>query len=330
MPPLVPIGLVLIAFAVALSYLLRRFERLDREGAMARARQTLEATGLTLVGDPLGAFTLRGRSSGVDLVLENATDAPRPGRSGESSRVCMVRVDVPLADMVVCRASEVDLTMGPLPSVERARTGHAKFDEQYAVFIGRAQSEYRGGAPSVVGPWGASATLERLMDLGLQWMRVRDGKAEIAVCPLSVEDVARGLAVSANVARASRGEPLVDVRAGFLAPQPWLPVASLALPWGLAIGLGVFAGFVASFVGWFRAINQAAVCGPGGTLLHTESDGSDGGTNHDFHCSNDHDTFLIGVHIVSCMLVMVGLLAVVVLLRAVVRRRSRGASFKDL
>lgn len=321
MPPLFPVGLALMAVAVVLSLLLQRSERSARGRAEALARGTLEETGLSLSGDPLGTFTLRGRSSGVDLVLENGAIEKRPGPSDESSVVCMVRVAVPIADMVVCRASEIDRTMGPLPSAERVRTGHAGFDARYAVFIGRAQSHYRGVDPSVAGPWAAPATLDRLMDLGLEWLRVRDGNAEIALSRLSDEDVARAIAVGANVARASRGEPLVVVRAGSLASRPSLPDSSHFSTWAGAGVLGLFVGFVSSFFEWFRAIDQEAVCGPRATLLHTESD-SDGGTNHDFHCSNDHDSFLIPVHVLSCVLIMVGLFAVILLLRAAIRRRS--------
>lgn len=288
------------------------------------ALATLEETGLSLDGDPLGTFTLGGRSSGVDLVLENASVENRPGPSDDSVVVCMLRAAVPLADMIVCRASDIDRTMGALPNAERARTGHAGFDARYAVFVSRVQSEYRGADPAEVGPWAAPATLDRLMDLGLDWMRVRDGKAEIAFAGrLSVEDVGRGLAVAANVARGSRGEPLVDVRAGFrTSSPPSLPVSSLSISWGIAGVLGLIVGYCASFLEWFRAIDQEAVCGPGATLLHTESDGSDGGTHHDFHCSNAHDSMLIALHVFSCVLLMVGIFAIVVLARTAIRRAS--------
>jgi hypothetical protein len=133
---------------------------LARARAKALALATLEGTELSLDGDPLGTFRLRGRSSGVDLVLENAAVGARPEPSDDSVVVCTLRVVVPLGDMVVCRASDIDRTMGALPSAERARTGHAGFDARYAVFVSRAQSEYRGAAPPEAGPWAAPAALK--------------------------------------------------------------------------------------------------------------------------------------------------------------------------
>lgn len=311
MPPLFPIGLALMAIAILVSLLRERSEKAERARAEAEARGTIEATGLAVDGNPLGSYSLRGQFATVDLVLDNGKAEKLPGPSSETSTVCMVRVDAPLPDMVVCSASEIDRVMGPLPSAERVRTGHAGFDARYAVFIAREQSHYRGVEPASAGPWAAPATLDRLLDLDLAWMRVREGKVEIALAVLSPEDVARGLAVGANVARASRGEALIDVRPGVVEPRPLVPGSmGGCIAWMITGAVGLIGGFVASFFEFFREIDQEAVCGQGAKLLHTTSD-SDGGTNHDFHCSNNQDGALILLHCLSCMLIVGAICALV-------------------
>jgi len=325
MPPVFPVGLAAMAIAIVLSLLVRHAYATAKARMKSSARATLAETGLSFEGDPLGAFTLRGRSSGVDLVLENASYEPRPGPGDEREVVCIVRFAAPLADMIVCRASQVDAIMGALPSAPRVRTGHGAFDARYAVFVTQGASGYRGADPTSAGPWAATPILERAMDLALAWMRVRDANVEIAFARLSVDDVARGLAVAANVARAARGEALVDVRGGFLTPPRNAPaeIMSMGLLWGISGVLGAIVGFVASFFEWFRTLDQEAVCGPGATLLHTESS-FNGETSHDFHCSNGNDGFLIALHCLSCVLLAVGIFAIVLFARAAVRRPSRG------
>jgi hypothetical protein len=136
------------------------------------------------------------------LWLENGASHTRPSVAQESEVVCLVKVPADLADQLVCAASEVDAVMGPMPSVPRVKTGFAPFDHRYALFGGPA-------------PWAKRALVERFLELGLRWLRVREGRCEIAFPPLATEDLPRAIALAATVARLPSG-------AGSL-PRPALP-----------------------------------------------------------------------------------------------------------
>jgi hypothetical protein len=100
---------------------------------------------------------------------------------------------------------------------------------------------------------------------------------------------------------------------------------SLKVEWIVSLLLGSFTGFVAAFFEPLRTLDQDAVCGAGATLLHTEGPGDDGGTHHGFHCSSGQDSVLILVHVVACMMLMVGVFALGALVISAVRLRAKSA-----
>lgn len=181
---------------------------------------TLEGSGLALTGDPFAQHRLEGTVGDTRITVHHRVPRPRPGAREDdtSPTVCFVELELNVPDLIVCQIKEVDRVMGPLPAVSRTRTGHAAFDEAFAVFASTSAAEsgssYRGAPviPSIA--WARASVVERLVELGLLWIRVRDQRCEVAFEPSGPEDEVRAARTSVNLARAVAGAPLLPVDEG--------------------------------------------------------------------------------------------------------------------
>ncbi len=206
------IDAVLLAIAAVATPLVARAVRADRRRAEADAAAKFAPAGLLANGDLLGCFVAR-PLEGTDVIVTDRTRHMRPGAKPPGDEVCLAVLDLPLVDHIVCRAADADAVMGPLPAVPRLHTGHAPFDGEYAVFVGvtgnaQPAGSYRAAPVASDVPWALLVVLDRFMELGLSWMRVRDGRAELAFPPLEVEDVGRAAALALAIEPIARGGPV--------------------------------------------------------------------------------------------------------------------------
>lgn len=262
------IGMLAFLIACIVTWRERRWVRDNRRRAQTAAERALVETGLTPSGDALGTFTLRGAVHGIDVELTNCTTKRPPGPSENDTPVCIAYVTAPIADQVVCKIAEIDQIMGPLPMVPRVRTSHVQFDAGYAVFVGLAGEpmggSYRGASNASAVPWAQPSLLDRFVEFDLRWLRVQEGRVEVAFGPLPVEAAGRAAALAAAVALASQGKGIPLLSAGN--PGHWLPWsepgASWLLAWGVGTHVGIGAGIavvviaepgVADSVGWLLA-----------------------------------------------------------------------------
>jgi hypothetical protein len=316
---------VLVLDAVAIAAVIAS-ERRAKAREAHRAREALAQIGLRVDGDPNGACEMHGRIAGVDLVVHQRASRVRPSVERDAAEVTSVELALPVADLVVCPASAVDAFFGPLPTAPRARTGDARFDAAFAVFgAARAPGSPFRGDESVDAPrWATPPVLEALLELGLAWMRVRDGTAEIAFAPLAIDDVGRAAMVAANVANAVRGEPARPVGRGarVAVARERLATSSIVLTTlGIgAIGPGPAIVMTAAFLAPLRDASQEVVCGAGGRLLVSSVDVGDG-TSYGLYFSNAPSAS-IALHFVFTSVFAAAVIASVLAAWVVVRRRG--------
>jgi hypothetical protein len=211
------IDMVLFTVAVlATGYVLEQAGA-QRRLAKGRTREALAAAGVETSGNLLGTSEARSRE-GVYVAVTNGASYTRPGDREPTGDLCVARVFVPLVDQIVCKAGDADAIMGPLPAAPRVRTGHAGFDEAYAVFVGssggRAAGSYRDALVEGDTPWAQTPVLDGFLDLGLHWMRVHDGTADLVFPKLAIEDVVRATALAHAVERAGGGKPMPLIARG--------------------------------------------------------------------------------------------------------------------
>jgi hypothetical protein len=231
------LALVPLALAVLTSRLLFRrtseWQRRDDSRARAATEAALAATGLRVEGDVLGFHVAR-------LLEDGGVEVTRDG---------VARVAAPLLDQIVCKVSEIDEVMGPLPAVPRVRTGHAPFDAEYAIFVGvsggGSAGSYRAAPTGGDTPWARPPILDALQRLGLQRMRIREGQAELTFVPaLPIEAAGRAARLALAVERAARGMPLPSLAplpTVLLPPRPSLDVEA-AFVWLAAAFAGLLGG----------------------------------------------------------------------------------------
>jgi hypothetical protein len=202
--------------ALATWYLLVRAGA-QRRLAEWQTQKVLATAGIEAGGNLLGDSEAHSRD-GVIVAVRNGTLLQRPGESALTADLCLARVAVPLADQIVCKTDEADRIMGPLPAAPRIHTGHAAFDGAYAVFVGssggRTAGSYRAAIVEGDTPWAQAPVLDGLLDLGLRWMRIHDGTAELVFPRLAIEDVVRAMMVAHAVERATHGKPLPPIERG--------------------------------------------------------------------------------------------------------------------
>lgn len=201
---LLPYSLPLIALALLIFVVVLYMDAGDRKIRRSLAASDLSKLSLRVTGDPLDTFSLGGRHGGMELELSSNRSAPLPGPSGREQNVCLITFDVNVPDFVCCRRSDRDAVMGALPAVPELRTGHQAFDEVYAVFSRDAETDDAAGfrtAPDRAPRWWVPApVLEQLTELGLEWARVQQGRAELAIKPVHSGMAARALVAARNLA----------------------------------------------------------------------------------------------------------------------------------
>jgi hypothetical protein len=181
------------------------------------------------------------------VAVTNGASLQRPGGDVWEIDRCVARVAVPLADQIVCKADQAERMMGPLPAAPRVRTGHWAFDGAYAIFVGssagRTAGSYRAAIVEGDTPWAQAPVLDGFLDLGLRWMRIHDGTAELVFPQLAIEDVVRAMGVAHAVERAAQGKPLPAIERG-----PKRPGSGMAADVGRAWLAGLLPGVVATGV----------------------------------------------------------------------------------
>ncbi|MBX3189963.1 MAG: hypothetical protein KF819_23260 [Labilithrix sp.] len=303
-----------LAFAIAVAawfaVLKLAFRAQDREETRARDEvraAVREEIGLEIDGDPIGACAMRGTVHDVALTVEVQATRSLPGPSDVSHVATAIGAGVPLPDLVVCRRSDVDSVMGPIPAVAPQPTGVPAFDATYAMFVGVGASPHHpagyrdAGAPSPALAWVDPKTLADLGAQRLIFMRVRDGRCDLAFDPTSADGVGPLVATAANVVRRATGRPLV-------APAPKRTIVTPALSYGrvtgvMSVALGSILltplGATVAFFAPIRELNGEAACGKGGEIFVSAS--TDGeGTSYGLYCSNDHEASL-ALHYVSAV-----------------------------
>ena len=165
---LLPIDVVLLAVAGLASMILILRGREARRLAKARTQVALAESGIQASGNLLGASEAR-FPDGVTVALTNGAFHTRPGTRCRFPILCMARIAVPLADQIVCKASEAVRVVGAVPAVPRVRTGYARFDDAYAVFVGvsggRPAGSYRAAIAEGDTPWAQAPVLDGFLDL---------------------------------------------------------------------------------------------------------------------------------------------------------------------
>ena len=319
---------VLLAIAgIATVPLVRRFNA-ARRVATAEAAAKLAGAGLKTTGNPLGSFTAH-PVEGAGMAVANRTRPVRPGATEPGDEACVVSIDLPLVDQIVCSAADVDKVMGPLPAVPRVRTGHERFDTAYAVFIGvngaaPPASSYRMAPVAGDVPWAQPALLDRLLELDLLWMRVRDGQAQLAFPPLEAEDVGRATALARAFEQAARGLPLPPLVRGPRIVQPrHFPGEIVVKSWLVSILAGPIASVLLTCILASAGVDADLAC-EGGEVVWWQTVGGDGGRV--MGCAPHTHEPHFWLYDLACVLLVIGLIScwgvVAEVLRGMVRNRS--------
>jgi len=303
------IDAVLLAIAAIAVPLAARAEREDRGRAAADAAAKLAHAGLQATGDLLGCFVVH-PLEGRGVVVTNRTRHMHPGAKPPGDEVCLALLDVPLVDQIVCRAAEADAVMGPLPAVPRLYTGHAPFDAEYVVFVGvtgRAQPAGSYRASPVAGdvPWALPEVLDRFIELGISWMRVRDGHAELAFAPLEIEDVGRAAALALAFEQIARGGSVPALVRGprLLRPKR---VRRLELGnWFGAVPLAALVGIPLALLLAALGVDAELLCGPGHEVVWRST-----GRGANLSCSTWEQH--LGMYYLACVLLATALILLIV------------------
>ncbi len=298
------IDAVLFAVGGLATVVLGRRINAARRLALADAATKLAEAGLAATGNLLGSYVAH-PVQGSDVTITNRTRPVRPGATEPGDEACIVTVDLPLADQIVCRAAEADVVMGPLPAVPRRRTGHAPFDDAYAVFVGVTGEappavSYRSAPVAGDVRWAQLALLDRLVELGLLWMRIRDGHAEIAFPPLEAEDVGRAAALARAMERVVHGGQIPPLVEGPRVVEDGLRGATKALvkAYGASVLMGLTWGVGVYFLLGALDVDAELACGPGRRIL-----ASNDGITCDPPTFDVHD----GQYFLACTLLMAAL-----------------------
>lgn len=242
--------LVYIAFT-AIGAVVRYFHvrRLEAERAAQRKRLTDEIqriTGMTLKGDLGGTFELQGSMDATPMSLKNKATVKLPGPSAQERDCALVEMPISIADVLVCQASDLDAVMGAMPAIARSPTGEVQFDKAYHLFRSPVVEEGTGGfRTSPDGDalaWTKPDVLHACIEQKLSWLRVRDGKAEIALAPVDYRVAHVVLTLATNILRASTRRSLLpmpaplaneELKDSVLGP---ISLAIMATIFGLLIG----------------------------------------------------------------------------------------------
>jgi hypothetical protein len=294
-------GIAVVVWAVVIK-MATNAEAGEKERAREQTRLAVRRTiGLEIDGDPIRSCSMRGNVHGVDLTIDVRTTRALPGPSETSESATSVSGHAPLPEQIVCRSADVDKVMGPLPAVPRQPTGDATFDASYAVFVGAGAAAqpptgYRDAAPTAPAVvWADPKTLADMHAQRLIFMRVDNGRCELAFEPRSADDVAPLVATAANVIRRASGQPRVSPQMETTTVTPAIAYDSVTgvMFAGLASILVSPIGATLAFLPSLREINAEAECGKGGEIRVSSSNLGDG-TSYGLYCSNNHEASLVG------------------------------------
>lgn len=324
------IDIALLALAGIITHFLVRAGRDARRRVEADAAAKLAEAGLRADGDLLGKFVAR-PVEGVEVVLENRTFQTRPGATEPTEKTCVARIAVPLADQIVCKVSEADLVMGPLPAAPRVRTGHAPFDDVYAIFVGSGgaappSGSYRAPPMASDTPWAQPALLEALLELDLLWLRAQEGRVDLVFPPLEAEDVGRAAALAIAFAKAAAGSSVPPLARGPRVIQlAWKDMGdTVGVIWGLSVFPGMMLGAVV-FAPVLRNLDAERWCGSGDRIIKTSFD--DGNSvSYGLACQSHPEKSLF-MHWLGSAVFALGIFvlsAITVVIARRIRARSRG------
>lgn len=123
----------------------------------------------------LGPNTLKGVRDGVPISIRYNTAQPLPETVSEPEAShqegTWLSVPSPGPELMVCRRDLTDCILGPLLGASRQRTGDVFFDTRFDVVV------MGPGAESGIFP--PAELRAPLAELGLQWLRRKDGQLEI-------------------------------------------------------------------------------------------------------------------------------------------------------
>lgn len=306
----------IVTFALASAREGRERARFEEESLAAVRESTgLELAPELLVGVNVGSYSGRGTVRGLEVEVHVQRTVELPGATpSEDSALVVTTVSCPTTwpDQIVCRRTDADRVMGPLPSVRPRPTGSADFDAQYAIFVTpTAPSDAGGGyrdAPDELG-WADPETVTELLRQRLVFARVKDGRCELAFPTGPVHALGALVAATARFGRGpSWTEPLRGLRDVALRRR-YDEARSRLLP---AIVVALFAGpLVGPLLAMtppFRALAAPTLCGQGVELL---------GGDEGFRCTNGVDA--AAAHVGSAIALVVGVAFGVFWLRAMLR-----------
>jgi len=256
----------------------------------------LQATGLQMSGDPLGAYQLQGNYEGIDLRLENHASIQPPWSNDAEESVSCAKVTfwAPLPHSMVCPRSVQDRVVVQFPPVPRAKTGFSEFDATFEVFVDpyRRPAAQPGSASANL-RWPPSETLGVLVDMNLRWLRVKDECAELVLPTIDhTRDIWRVLSLASTLAYGARGSaPTRRLQRGPLSVLPAhvsaAPSSILGIAFGAALMIAAPAGgMTICFLPLVREIIEVDVCGAGQHLLVSSSNMGDG-TSYGLYCSGN-------------------------------------------
>lgn len=237
---MIVLTIALILLVVALGVRFRHTRDIRDEIASQRARfaARIEGTreGMSFKGDPLDDFQMRGTCRGIEMSLANWMRVEVPGPSGLQQACGRVEFDANIRDMLICRQSDVDKLLGPIPGVARTSTGNPSFDSSYGVFVappaGETAASFRDAPGADILIWAKSEVLQEFMEQEVLWFRAQNGRCHLVCPPMGTGAAHSALALCANIARAAVGKSLLEM------PEREQPLALVSDPapfWSIAL-----------------------------------------------------------------------------------------------
>lgn len=315
-----------VIFFLGTAWIIRELvvEGRENEHLAACVRQLWAERGISVTGVPFDNYKLNGDIHGVSLQFASDVNSDLPNGTTEPLRLSQVKFAAPIPDLVLCRTADIDRIMGMLPHVAKTSTTNADFDCQYGLFVTAlvepTACDFRSAPANAALRWATSEVLQRMLDLKVVSMRVKEGQ-----CELNVERVHLGQ-VDALLCLASDVGSLVQQRQPVkaVAQKAILPKPARALDLVLA-GIGTaMTGVLVLWIplGWLlKGLTEEYICGPNDTLRYDE---------FWFACENNSlkATYLHFIASELTWLAMVSVVLAVVLMKASAIRREWGASLK--
>lgn len=220
------ICLCVVAAAIVMLLVLRSVEQGRERRKRLEGEDELARTGLS---PTLGAYSwaLAGTKDGARLTIESSVNKALPGRSPESDeraeRTWLTGASAG-PDVIVCRRDLTDAIAGPLSTIPKRKTGDADFDARYDVLT---------TDPAFDATWFPPARVRRaLMDLGLSWLRRKDGALEVLTRRLTKNQARALVDVGVGLSRPQSDGPIV------VAPPEEIVVDTPSLTWPIYLALG--------------------------------------------------------------------------------------------